>query len=244
MPSSPPPYSAFARDVDSLVANLARLDLTPPPTPQRLYSIESPGRSGYTEHWDEAAELTQGVAGAQACRVVAKSRKRPKPKAYAVFYGRIPGVYDTWAEARLQVDGASGNLHQGYPSRPSADAAFEYAAARGWVGVCTAGGLSRGARHPTAPIPALPQPVAPVDIPNPLHTGDGGAASPGRRWYVVYVGICPGVYQSSLECGLNVCGLPNAVHDSWDSRAEAVARYRKVLEAGRAKVVYHPYSSR
>ncbi|KAJ6449243.1 hypothetical protein C8R47DRAFT_1214865 [Mycena vitilis] len=241
MPSSPPSYSPLPPDVESLAANLGRLNLTPPTTPQRrLYRINSPVRSGYTAHWDEAAHLTQGVAGARAFRVLDQSKKRPPAKAYAVFYGRLPGVYKTWAEARLQVDRVSGNLHQGYPSTDAADAAFDYAAARGWVGVCTARGLRP--RLPAAPIPSLPQPLGVVDTPNPLHTGLTGAASAGSRWYVVYVGVCPGVYQSSLECGLNITGLPNAVHDSWDTMDAAVAQYQEAFDAGRVKIVCPPYS--
>ncbi|KAL5714548.1 ribonuclease H [Ranunculus cassubicifolius] len=33
-------------------------------------------------------------------------------KKYAVYEGRNPGVYDTWQEAKAQVDGYSRNCHE------------------------------------------------------------------------------------------------------------------------------------
>ncbi|KAL5728163.1 hypothetical protein ACHQM5_001276 [Ranunculus cassubicifolius] len=33
-------------------------------------------------------------------------------KKYAVYEGRNPGTYDTWKEAKAQVDGYSGNSHE------------------------------------------------------------------------------------------------------------------------------------
>ncbi|KAJ7601291.1 hypothetical protein DFH06DRAFT_1353508 [Mycena polygramma] len=237
MSTNPPPYRDS--DVDRLLADLQRLDLAS--STQTLYRFESPVKSGYTAHWDEAAEHTQGIPGGHVSLVISNPRPRNRARAYAVFYGRIPGVYNTWEKARQQVDGASGSLFQGYPSTDDADAAYAYARARSWVRIC--GSRRRGppARQSTAPIPVLPQPVALVDTPNPLHTGDAGAASPGRRWYVVYRGVTPGVYQSSLECGLNTCGISNAAHDSWGSRDVAIAKYQNALTEGRVRVITPPY---
>lgn len=45
-------------------------------------------------------------------------------KAYVVFKGRKPGIYDTWAECKAQVDGFSGPVFRGYASREEAEAAF------------------------------------------------------------------------------------------------------------------------
>ncbi|KAJ7607454.1 hypothetical protein DFH06DRAFT_1347505 [Mycena polygramma] len=240
MSSSPPPYPGSRSEVDRLLADLERLDLGS--STQTVYRFQSPVKSGYTAHWDEAAEYTQGTPGGHVSAVGSRSRPRNRAKAYAVFYGRIPGVYKTWAEARQQVDGVSGSLFQGYPSTDDADAAFAYAQAHSWVRICGSRRTGRSALHTTTPIPVLPQPVALEDTPNPLHTG-GGAASSGRRWYVVYCGITPGVYQSSLECGLNTSGLSCATHDSWGSRTLAIAKYQNAVKTGRVRVISPPYLS-
>ncbi|KAJ6450345.1 hypothetical protein C8R47DRAFT_1230306 [Mycena vitilis] len=190
----------------------------------------------------EAAEHSQGVPGGSVSRIGRKSKARPLRKSYVVFYGLIPGVYTTWAEARTQVDGVPGNLHQGYPSDDTANAAFAYAQEHSWFGVRTRARSFPQTTPASAPIPSLPQPVPLVDVPNPLHTGDDGPACRGRRWYVVYAGVTPGVYQSSLESALNVCGLRGARHDSWDDRDVAITKYQQALSAGRVRVLYPPYS--
>ncbi|KAJ6493941.1 hypothetical protein C8R47DRAFT_1213626 [Mycena vitilis] len=244
--SSPPPYPES--DFDRLLRNFQGLGLSSPsPTSSPsadlpLYRYESPTK-------DEAAEISQGVAGAHASRVGARQARRGSPKtAIVVFFGLQPGVYDSWAEARVHVDGVSGSLYQGYPSRPAGDAAYAYAQRHSWVRVCTRrrGPRPRSHPHPTpasasAPIPVLPQPVGILDMPNPLHIDGSGAASPGHRWYVVYAGVAPGVYQSSLECGLNVVGLRGAVHDSWGSKDVALAKYQNAVGEGRVRVALPPY---
>lgn len=37
-----------------------------------------------------------------------------KKKFYAVKVGKIPGIYSTWDECQLQVDGVSGAKYQGF----------------------------------------------------------------------------------------------------------------------------------
>ncbi len=43
-------------------------------------------------------------------------------KVYAVKKGRVPGIYETWEEARSQVDGFAGAVYKSFPSREEADA--------------------------------------------------------------------------------------------------------------------------
>ncbi|KAJ6455533.1 hypothetical protein C8R47DRAFT_1082755 [Mycena vitilis] len=246
---------AFFPDLNCIVGNerISRIDqigqlrsASPDPSPsgrETLYRVDTLTQVQYTNHWqvsDEAAHLSQGVSDARATRVARKPKGRCARKSYVVFFGRVPGVYKTWAEARIQVDGARGNIHQSYPSEDTAHAAFQYAQERGWVRVCTS-------RPPSPslvpiPIPSLPEPVGLLDTPNPLHTGSNGPASPGGRWYVVYTGVSPGVYQSSLECTLNICGIPSAVHDSWECRDLAIAKYQHALGARRVAVLSPPYA--
>jgi hypothetical protein len=46
---------------------------------------------------DEAAHATQGVPGGTARLIIPETRERSSgKKAYAVFYGRVPGVYERW----------------------------------------------------------------------------------------------------------------------------------------------------
>ncbi len=47
-----------------------------------------------------------------------------------------------------------------------------------------------------------------------------------RKYYVVWVGLSPGVYDSWTECQLQIHGVPGARYKSFDSRDEAVAAYR------------------
>ncbi|KAJ7601991.1 hypothetical protein DFH06DRAFT_1351807 [Mycena polygramma] len=259
--SSPPPYSAV--DLDRLVSDFTRLGLnpgsrdvprpdpprplTPPraptPSPETLYRWESPAAHGSTEHWDEAAYHTQGVPGARATLVTPKLKHcRPKTKnrGYAVFFGKVPGSYKTWEEVRPLVERVPGCLHQSYPSKDASDAAFEYARARSWTRVCTSRHLSSPQVPPPA-IPVLPQPADFLDTPNPLHTGSDGPAAPGHRWYVVYRGVCPGVYQSSLECGLNTSCVPGAVHDSWTTKEKAIEKFQIGLADNRVGVLCPAY---
>ncbi|KZV32949.1 hypothetical protein F511_01460 [Dorcoceras hygrometricum] len=49
---------------------------------------------------------------------------RDKPKAYVVFIGRQPGVYDKWFEASEQVLGFSGACYKGFDTKKEAEEAF------------------------------------------------------------------------------------------------------------------------
>ncbi|KAJ7169144.1 hypothetical protein C8R43DRAFT_945103 [Mycena crocata] len=221
----------------------------PPPTPlpptlrspSRLYGYNSPTTSGYTHAWDVAANATQGVSGASAQLIMPHNNSPStwsKKKVFAVFCGFDPGVYLTWAEAEAQVKGASGCLFKGYKSEVAAVAAFEYAQERSWTRKCQPRGAPvRESVEPVA-IPTLPTPIGMLESTNPLH---GDPSDVGSRWYIVYSGITPGVYQSQLECGLNTVGLSCATHDSCGSKEVAIARYQAALLAGTVNVVYPLY---
>lgn len=94
-------------------------------------------------------------------------------------------------EAKARVSGVRGAIHQGYRTVPQAEAAYAYALARSWTRVCRASRLSPPSQDA---LPMLPSPSQPMDGANPLH--------PGQRltgtWYIVYRGILPGVYHSTL----------------------------------------------
>lgn len=44
---------------------------------------------------------------------------------YVVFVGRRPGIYDSWPECQLQVNGFPGNSFKSYKSKESAEKAYE-----------------------------------------------------------------------------------------------------------------------
>ncbi|KAJ7660348.1 hypothetical protein DFH06DRAFT_1326478 [Mycena polygramma] len=223
-----PPYDADAAELGDLFSTLSLAPVTTtPPRPPRLYLFETPIARGLTPSWAEAADQTQGVAGGSARRLTPKSKKhKPKSGGYAVFFGRVPGAYHLWyEEAEPLINGVSGSLYQGYPNYDLATAAYEYARDQGWTRVMTSSEPVLLDSTVLAPIPRLPTPAQPTDAINPLHAVRNG------RWYVVYCGIVPGVYQSSLECSLNTVGLRCATHDSFATEELAVRAFREASAA-------------
>ena len=47
-----------------------------------------------------------------------------KKKYYVVWRGATPGVYETWAECKAQVEGFQGAQYRGYGDRGTAEKAF------------------------------------------------------------------------------------------------------------------------
>lgn len=45
-------------------------------------------------------------------------------KYYVVWQGRVPGVYDTWADCKAQIDGFPAARYKGFPSKELAQAAY------------------------------------------------------------------------------------------------------------------------
>ncbi|KAJ7601821.1 hypothetical protein DFH06DRAFT_1352007 [Mycena polygramma] len=193
-----------------------------------------------TSHWSEAASQTQGIAGCRPVLLTKKNKKKSRtPKGgYAVFRGRQPGAYPDWNTAEQHVRGASGAVCQGYPTFDGAQAAYDYAFSRSWTRVCTSRPASPGLTT-SAAIPALPT-SADLEQRNPLH-GYAEGDDDKQKWYVVYAGIDPGVYQSYIECALNTVGLSNAAFDSADDKDTAVAMYTFAVEHGDIRVLRHRY---
>ncbi|KAJ6518049.1 hypothetical protein C8R47DRAFT_1062603 [Mycena vitilis] len=232
----PPPYDEDAAELARMLEDLNLVDRRPryatPPRLTPIYSVQTPSTSGVTDSWSEAAAATQGVPGASPRRLHPKSRKKAKSKAYVVFFGVVPGAYRLWyEEVAPLVLGVPGSIYHGYPSVPQAVAAFEYARARGWTRAVPSRSSCVVLSTSTTAIPRLPAPARPTDDPNPLHTELDG------RWYVVYCGITPGVYQSSL----NIVGLSCVAHESFSTQEEAFSSFQDAVEAGTVKVVNPKY---
>ncbi|KAJ7604346.1 hypothetical protein DFH06DRAFT_1349478 [Mycena polygramma] len=242
---SPPPYDDRDRtheDAD-LQQMLSALTIDGPSTPPRgssrsarLYAYQNANTAGITTSWSEAAALTQGVAGGSSLRLTPKSKSKARVGAYVVFFGRVPGVYEFWyEEAEPHVKGVKGSLYQGYQTPELATAAYEYARERGWTHVLPCPRI----RFTTAPILRLPTPVGALDdTPNPLHNATSTQAG---IWYVVFRGICPGVYQSSLECSLNTVGLSRATYLSFASKDLALAHFQDAVANGEVEVLTPKY---
>ena len=50
--------------------------------------------------------------------------KKTKQKFYVVWNGVIPGIYDTWNECRLQVQGYTGARYKSFPTKEMAQEAY------------------------------------------------------------------------------------------------------------------------
>ncbi|KAJ7602662.1 hypothetical protein DFH06DRAFT_1347914 [Mycena polygramma] len=234
----PAPITASSRPPTSPISSTVYSTPRTVPTTPRSQRI-----SGNTSQRSEAAALSQGVPGALAVRQTKKRKPRKSCGGYAVFYGLIPGPYKDWSDAGPLVLGVPGSLCQGYRHYDTAVAAYEYARSKSWTRVCPSRDSPISTRLPRrsaapAAIPQLPEPNY-LDEPNPLRGDDEDA----DKWYIVYCGVTPGVYQSHLECSLNTVGLRRPVYDSVYGRDAAVALYLDALERGNVHVLQHDYSS-
>ncbi|KAJ7840773.1 hypothetical protein B0H13DRAFT_2366056 [Mycena leptocephala] len=200
----------------------------PSNSPSQLYLYSSPGERRLTEDWSEAAHATIGVSNGNSKRLTPRSRHSTSIGAYAVFFGRIPGTYGHWDQAAPLTQNVRRVLFQGYKTLEDAEAAYNYAAARSWTGVCSTTSTptpsSRLLRH------QMPTPIDDEVTISPLHYG---------TWYTVYKGVEPGVYQSFLECGLHTAGLLGSTYDSADDEATARARFVAAHANGRTRCIPH-----
>ncbi|KAJ7664351.1 hypothetical protein DFH06DRAFT_1127796 [Mycena polygramma] len=187
----------------------------PANTPRSGYDVVSPAKTGHVVSWLEAGALTQGVRGAAAKKIGGRSHAaRPRPGAYAVFYGGQIGPFLNWADVQRSITCHGPAIHCGFPNFEAATAAIDYARARGWTGDSTV----------TAPSTPLPLPSSYEE--NPLNCG------PQDLWYAVCRGVAPGVYRSYLECALNTVGVPGNLCRSFETKEEAETAYTSAFTAG------------
>ncbi|EFI28025.1 hypothetical protein CC1G_14521 [Coprinopsis cinerea okayama7 len=66
---------------------------------------------------------------------------------------------------------------------------------------------------------------------DPIH-GPWGHNVVTNWWYVVSVGLVPGIYPTWIDAGPQVQGIPHAVHDKVRSKQEAVALYMERASSG------------
>ncbi|KAJ7680868.1 hypothetical protein DFH06DRAFT_1120453 [Mycena polygramma] len=210
-PVSPPPPSVTRPAASTSTAAAAA-------SSSAAYTFHSPTRCGQTVHWSEAAHATQGVAHSSV-HGSPRAKRHGKKVAYVVFRGRRVGVCHTWAEAEAATSRVRFALHQGYSTTARADAAFEVAQANGWI--CSSDSWS--------PVP-VPSSLAPK--PWPHQTTALCAREDADPWYVVYCGVNPGIFATSVECALNVLGIHGSTHQRFPSFEEARDDFRRAQEAG------------
>ncbi|KAJ6503115.1 hypothetical protein DFH09DRAFT_1102052 [Mycena vulgaris] len=204
----------------SLLADLVLSNDTPPNSPVPLPRTPSPRVSS-------SSVRAFHLGGS-------KKKPRAKKAAYVVFCGKQCGVFLTWAETEKLVSGVRHSIFRGYRSQSEASAAFAYAQARSWTRVSDA--------PLVVSIPALPQPIedrVPSLLPNPLN----GSEALNGQWYIVYRGICPGVYRSHLESQLNTLGVRGSLHESIEGRASAIQKFDAATRRGDVRVIpptYYP----
>ncbi|KAJ7036227.1 hypothetical protein C8F04DRAFT_1181507 [Mycena alexandri] len=176
----------------------------------------------------QAAHATIGVPDSATRRLTPRTRKTGGSAGYALFFGKVPGWYKTWEEVQPLIKDARGALYQGYPTLQAARAAYEYATSKMWTGVCS----GTSAAPCTRILPSqLPTPLTVAGSTNPLHCG---------KWYIVYKGIKPGVYQSMVECGLHTSGIKGSTYDSDADCLQALARYLHAEEHGHTYAYPYP----
>ncbi|KAJ7130584.1 hypothetical protein C8R44DRAFT_872372 [Mycena epipterygia] len=176
---------------------------------------------------DEAADATIGVPHGRSRRLTPRGRKsQSNSGGYAAFFGRNPG----WREAQGATSGAPGAIFQSYLTPTDARAAFEYAQTRTWTGVTSGHSAVPSARVAVA---RMPVPVSDESHTSPLHCG---------AWYIVYKGLLPGVYQSSLECALNTTGIRGCTFDSATDSTTATRHFLDVIRHGHTRTLPSPVS--
>ncbi|KAJ7695518.1 hypothetical protein B0H16DRAFT_1750694 [Mycena metata] len=265
--SSPPPYAVDADSGDDphnaeLLDMLQNLRLTPvsrseplvhrtfsrsPATPPRLdpalrggrlYAFDNPTQRAVTPFWSEAASASQGVPGGSTQRLTPTNSKKKRSRGcggYAVFFGRQTGAFRAWfTEAEPLVKGVNNSLYQGHDTFLQAQAAYNYIRERGCTRTLPHAPDSIAER----PMTELPVPVGLLDRVNPLHARSGLQTG---LWYIVYAGITPGVYQSSLECSLNTLGLSSAVFESCADKAEAIVLFQNAVAHGDVRCLRPTY---
>ena len=114
---------------------------------------------------------------------------------YAVIQGKRPGIYTTYEEVKMQINGYSGAKHKGFENKQEAMAYYEQNSTDGGVGIMReAPSSSRISKLKNK-----------------------------KKYYAVKVGKKPGVYSSWDECKRQTQGYPCAEFKSFGSYEEAQA---------------------
>ncbi|TRM60872.1 hypothetical protein BD626DRAFT_406718 [Schizophyllum amplum] len=158
------------------------------------------------------------------------SRSSRAGAAYVVFVGRRPGTYTTWADCLAQVKGASHNSYKSYPTLAAAEHAFSAAADRALVCTSQEREAAVGQRFRREQLKV-------EDLALCLHFLEDATSKAmalgSSRYYVVYVGLQPGVYLTFHECSFLTSGYKGALHEGFDARDDAIGAMESALATGK-----------
>ncbi|KAJ7707994.1 hypothetical protein B0H16DRAFT_1481455 [Mycena metata] len=213
----PPPYAEISDNTDKLVGLLSGLHIRPTPAPVQVFLPCLQLCRGH-RHVYQTPTVTVRPTNPAGLRPGLKRPLRPKACLAHRRAGSFPSPSPAPRKAATQSFVVFKSVHfaTGYRTLVEAQAAFKYAQERGWTRALAPDGST------TAQLAAPPTPANPLQGPNPLHAGPLVA---NGLWYIVYRGITPGVYTSSL----NTQGLSAAVFDSCRGREEAEKLFRAAV---------------
>ncbi len=161
------------------------------------------------------------------------SRKR-RAKVYVVWKGRRPGIYETWEQARAQVEGFPGARFKAYPNRAAAEAAWQVDSGQGSPAAWTL--ASAAVRTPAIAVDAAaPGPTGPAWYRGVVLYPDG------RTEEVFRVGPLPGLTANAGEFLALVHALQWLQEQGLDWPVYSDSRIaRGWLAQGRARTRHRP----
>jgi len=113
-----PPYCIFKNKVLEDICELK------PTTMSQFMSIPGIGKSKAQEYGEDILNLCSGqdIGTPISQDNLSIPKTKVKHEWYAVSRGKIPGIYQTWAEVQDVTKGYSGASHKGFPTRDDAEA--------------------------------------------------------------------------------------------------------------------------
>ncbi|KIY60714.1 hypothetical protein CYLTODRAFT_460499 [Cylindrobasidium torrendii FP15055 ss-10] len=182
-------------DIEALVQAVAAMRI--PDRNRCWYAIRNKGGTEYTDSWSVAGRAAVCDSALVQCLTSRRLVPSGHTTAYVVFIGHETGVVRTWRKCQNLVSGVPYNIYQGYQTYELAVKAYNHALANRFV-------------HKSGQLPADWR--LNVREPGPLFVG---VAS--KKFYVVFRGICPGVYTTYLEAMISVLGVNGNVFRSYDN---------------------------
>ncbi|KAJ7059365.1 hypothetical protein C8F01DRAFT_1085185 [Mycena amicta] len=218
-PSLPSPSSVSSLPSDSSSSSSTSRSAA---RPQYVYTTPERG-TVFTSEWAEAGARTQGVPQSHVKKLFESPRDTTPKTCFVVFRSRSIGVKNNWTETQSETNNFSCAVFTGYHSQADATHAFAHADQQGWTSTT-----------PRSPGQLL---MEPSDTPRPITAYDltlfGDrirTRGSSEKWFVVYIGIRPGVYATWLEAALNTKGIQGSVFHRTDSFELAMQKFAEAKE--------------
>ncbi|KZP10198.1 hypothetical protein FIBSPDRAFT_899896 [Athelia psychrophila] len=213
---------------------------------ERHYVVSAGREAGPMDSWHRAAHSSQGHPNGLVRRVNTPPpintpppvnatpqkgrglRNNRTKRAWVVFEGTEPGVYDSWEDAKVRVINVPRCVHEGYERRLEAETAYVLAYGMGLVR-----SLPRRGESIIPPAPSAPTPAAVLAA---FLAADDGFLGP--TWHVVFKGRSPGVYPAWCFAASQTQGVANSVYQKYPTRADAQRAFDAATEAEIAFMYY------